>query len=70
MHDAHLVVCRFVDIESEHYLGHVLSVGKIRVSVVGLPSSDVPVTQEIVLAHCTAVNHGGYNKRFVERKKA
>lgn len=70
MHVAHLVVRCFVHVEPKHSLGNVLSVGKIGVPLVRLTSSDIPVTQEIVLAHCAAVNHGGYDKSCVERKKA
>lgn len=47
-----------------------LSVGEIGVSLVRFSSSDVPVTQEVVLAHGTAVDHGGYDESFVKRKKS
>lgn len=51
--------------EFEHSLRDMLTVGKIRVPLVGFPSGDIPVTQKVVLAHRAAVSHGRYVKSFV-----
>lgn len=63
----YLVFGGFEHVEPEHNLRHVLPVRKVRVSLVRLSASNIPVTQEAVLAHGAAVSRGGHGEGAVER---